>query len=645
MLVHHVLFALATAALLSAGLRVASLAASSGLERVVTAATFAASAAILEALLLGLVSLGGSAAALSAAAALTWLVVRLTVEPRGAGPAEALAAWWAALGPRERVVAGGVLGLFAAWTLWILRTPALGVDSLVYHLPEALDWIEGGQPGSIDTVFPLLPVGNYPLDGELLPAWGMAISSSFVPALLMAPAMLALLATSAWLGLRSLGVPRLVAGLATATLCSTPTLTIWQQYGAQTDLPALAWLVTAAALTAASRRNPHLAAPALVAAGLAIGTKSTALALTGLLVLALLYLHRSRLRPPSAVLALGAAGFVAVGAIWYLRNLVLHGSPLWPFVATPWGDPVPEGFLSKPLNVPFREVPGDTIDRVGSGYVRLLAGGIVVLVAGVLAWTLDRRREVVAASATAALSIALWTTGPLTGVTDDRSLDSIVLSSVRYLLPATAAALLALALAGRRPGAARAVVCTAMAAALVWNFLRDHSFGHPSFPSLLVPVAGLLAGAVLGLAASRVSLPSRVPAALAPIAVVAAGALLVPVASGFLSRHARAGLFDAGLAAWFAGQPAFRDRDDPIAVIPTHAAPFAGDRLQHELRLVPIEAGCEQLERARDEAWVVMRRDSVTGDYRARDCVLQERPAYEDATFRVYPPRGVGVAR
>ena len=95
------------------------------------------------------------------------------------------------------------------------------------------------------------------MTNEVLLEWSSAISRSFVPVMLWAPATLALLAIAGWCGLRSVMVPRLPAGLAVLTLCLTPPLTHWQKNGAHTDLPALAWLLCAAALCAASVGRPQ----------------------------------------------------------------------------------------------------------------------------------------------------------------------------------------------------------------------------------------------------------------------------------------------------------------------------------------------------------------------------------------------------
>ena len=66
--------------------------------------------------------------------------------------------------------------------------------------------------------------------------------------------MFVLLATSGWLGLRTLGADRLLAGFGVAAVCSAP-LVMEATRTSGTDLPALAWLAAAAALVASSARR------------------------------------------------------------------------------------------------------------------------------------------------------------------------------------------------------------------------------------------------------------------------------------------------------------------------------------------------------------------------------------------------------
>src|SRR3954468_8471252 len=82
---HHALLGASVVALASAGLRLASMLAERGLPRLLAAAAFATAAAVAEALLLGLVSLGGSTAALTVAALAT-VAASYALLPRPALP-------------------------------------------------------------------------------------------------------------------------------------------------------------------------------------------------------------------------------------------------------------------------------------------------------------------------------------------------------------------------------------------------------------------------------------------------------------------------------------------------------------------------------------------------------------------------------
>src|SRR3954470_15798194 len=221
---HHALLGVSVAALGAAGLRAASPLAPGGLARGLVAATFASAAAVAEALLLGLFALGGSTAALVVAAVATWVVARLLLPEPRVRVAEELSAWWGERSGAERVVLGAVVGAGAAWAAWQLRYPALGFDTVVYHLPEIVLWLQHGTPGSIQELIPDQPVGNYPLTAEVMVAWGMGISRSFVPLILLPWAWIALTAAAGWAGLRALRVPPLATALAVAAVCTNPWL-------------------------------------------------------------------------------------------------------------------------------------------------------------------------------------------------------------------------------------------------------------------------------------------------------------------------------------------------------------------------------------------------------------------------------------
>src|SRR4051812_8023318 len=383
-------------ALAVAGLRLASPLVERGLPRALAAAAFATALAVAEAMLLGLVALGGSSVALTAAALATGAAT-IAWLPRPVVSASAeIGEWWSALSVFERVVIGALAGAELAWAAWQLLHPGLGFDTIHYHLPEMVIFVQGGHPGSIHDVLPGLPVGNYPLATEVTVGWAMGIGRSFVPLILWPWVTLALTATAAWGGLRALDVPRMAAGLAAAALCTNPWLLGWQSNGSVTDPPALAWLVVCAGLTAMSRHNRALLVPAVVAAGLAMGGKTTVLPnLVLVLALGLWSGWRARALPVRPLLGATVVA-TGVGAFWYLRNLFEHGSPFWPLIAAPWGDPLPRAVELQSAS--FLDHPGPTIDLLHHAYINRFGGALIVLAAALLAPLVAPRRRVVFAS-------------------------------------------------------------------------------------------------------------------------------------------------------------------------------------------------------------------------------------------------------
>jgi hypothetical protein len=640
---HHVLLAAATVALGAAGLRVASLAAPSGLERVLSAAALAFAAAVGEALLLGLVGLGGTSYALAVAAGLTWLAARVAVPGPAVPLASELSAWWDGLRAPQRVLTGALAGAWLAWVVWLLLHPSLGFDTVLYHLSEAAVWSTDGHPGSVELILRGLPVTNYPITDEVFLSWAVGVSKSLVAASLIVPLQVVLLGSAAWCGLRSLSVPRVTAAFAVAALCSLPAVIAWQSNGAAPDPAALAWLVTSAALVAASRARPALLAPAVVAAGLAIGTKTTTGPLIVLLLAVALWMHRTRLRSMAWPLALAVLVALGTGGVWYLRNLFDHGSPLWPFVALPWGDPLPPAVRA--ANDSFLQQPGATLDAVGDLYLERFLAGIVLLAGAVVAPLLAWRRTVVVASVVALGSLLVWAQAPFTGVPPAyiRVIEG-TFSTTRYLLPGVAAAVLALALAGSgrdlRARIARAILAAAAAIGVVQAF----RLGYPTMPSPVTPLAGALVGAVAAFAEH--ALGSRRPAIglgrfARPAAVAGAlgvGALLAWPAAGYVERHAETGVFASGVSAWFDGRP---DDGRPVASAPIVVGPTTGDRVRRELRPIAEDEGCSDMLRRRRAGYVLLYVSAPAdpGILTLAQC-FTDPPAYEDRQFKVWAPSG-----
>ncbi len=636
---HALALVVAAASIAGAGVRGARALGARGLEVPVAAAPLAATLAGLEALALGLAGLGGSVVALTATAVVTGLLAwRRSPGPVAAPGWRALADAWRGLGRPAQVLLGALAGAALAWLAWLARHPGLGVDPLTYHLPESILWIQQGHPGSVETLQYDFPQGYYPVTNELLVGWVVAIARSSAASLAWVPAMTLLAVLAGWLGLRRLGADRLVSGLAIAAVLLSP-IAASQLIGPHTDLPAAAWLWTAAALVAAAERRPRLLAAALLAAALAVGTKTTTAPLLVLLAAWALWRHR-RARGLVPLVAIAALAGVAVGGLWYLRNLIVHGSPLWPFQATPFGDPRPA--LFDRVDFSFFDRPGTTLARNGESIRRTLGGALIVLGAGVLAPLVHRRRRALLAGAVALVAFATWANAPFTGVSDDPILD-VSATTTRYLLPAIGAAAVALALAATGTRRLRIFAAMALAAACAWSIRETQHLDLVAMPSTTTLLAGAVLGAAVAAALRRLPDLGRAAAAAAAMLGVLA---LVGVGHGFARRQGAAPwLRSKGVVSWAAAQPAWQASGFPVAFAPQMLAPLAGDRLQHRIALVGAAEPCAQVRARALGGWVVLATfpfENLRAPFTARRCLATPpRGAavlYRDESFTVVGP-------
>lgn len=632
-LAQHALLVLSAGLLAAAGWRIADRAAPAGLARPVAAAVLAVAFAVASALVLGLAGLSGSPLALAGAAALVWLGTWRALPAPELGPGAELTAWWTGAEPRARLALGALAVLVAGWAAWNLQHPYVGDDGFTYHLPLAASYVQTGTAGGITEFIQGVPVANYPVTNEVALGWAMGLSGSWVVASVWNPLLVALLLAAGTLGLRALRVPVAVVALALGAFCALPLL-LTQAGGPLTDLPAVAWLITAAGLAAASRDRPGLLPIALLAAALSFGTKTTG----SVLLLAALGLaawpHRQALgalaRPWGWVVPLA----LTVGGIWVLRNVIDHGSPLWPLVATPWGDDVPPDFAA--VDDSFLSRPGDMLDDGQlEDYTNILSGGTFLLLGGLLAGPLVRTRATLVASALVAVATFAWMSAPYTGIDQP----ALAVGALRYLLPALAAATLALTLAARDGGPRlRIAVLVLLAIATVSSIGRTWEFGFPFVPSLGTVVVLAAAGGALGFFWDRLPrIPAIVWRAAPAAAAVAAVVVLTVGADGYLGRHAESGRVDAGLVRAALDQPGFGDDEGlEIAMGPATVAFLRGERLQHDMSFLGSATPCAEVLRRLDRGWVVLQRSPETPAYRHLRSCLPDAPRWQDDVYELH---------
>jgi len=631
-------------ALAAAGLRVASVLAPEGLDRLLAAIVLAVAAACLQGLGLGLIGWGADPYLLTAAAVLTFAAVRTTIPAPALGLAAELGRWWSARPAFQRAALGALTAVSVAWAGWMLQHPFLGEDGVRYRLPTVIEWIGNGSPGSLYAASADYATDAYPLGNELLLAWPMAIARSFVAASVWSPVAVVLTATAGWHLMRRLRVPGPVAAAAIAAVLLTP-LNIAHLNEPGADLPALAWAACCAALCTGAARRPGLLAPAALAAALALGAKTTALVPVAVALAAGLYSARGSLRPVRGILLAGGAAALVLGGFWYARNLILHGSPLWPFRAAPWGDPSPP--LIDALDHSLLERPRATLRGRTDLYVNELSGALVLMAGALAAPLLNRSRVVLGLFAAAGVALLAYAAAPVTGL-GDAALPAFPLLSLRYLLPALAVCAVAIAVAASRDDRRVArVAFVVLAASGLWSAIDSLHLEFPIGPPVATlwpaAIAGALLALAVGAAVRRVPRTAARPAAVAGLLLLAVLAALP--AQGYVERAAV--MDEAPLAA----VPRFFESarapgpTTPVLYSTTPDARVAGDRLRRPQRLLRGDLPCPAYRRG----WAVLTNSS--GALNAvRELQLPlgplERCRYPDRPVTgvpgqalVYPPR------
>jgi hypothetical protein len=289
----------------------------------------------------------------------------------GPSPEEASATAGAGGSPTATGPAGpNTFALFVTWSVialvfahWGLTTKdaldrgIFNFDSLWYHMPFAVDMVQSHSTTGLHYTETVFTNWFYPQNSELLHATGILLTHRDTLSLFLNFGFLALAFLAAWCIGRPYGRGHLTV-VAAAIVLECHTLVVREPGAAKNDLIAAALLLAAIAILVNAqirvsrgwrggggsrtarglpagppppRQDPRanaywpLAAAGL-ATGLAVGTKSTAVAMAAALTLAVI-----SLAPAGRRWATAAWWFVPAllgGAYWYLRNLIIAGNPL-----------------------------------------------------------------------------------------------------------------------------------------------------------------------------------------------------------------------------------------------------------------------------------------------------------------------------
>ncbi|MBU0718006.1 MAG: hypothetical protein KJ749_07145 [Planctomycetes bacterium] len=305
-----------------------------------------------------------------------------------------------------------IAALYTVFLIEALTRYPTGYDGLHYHLPLAVRWM---RAGSIDLIYGYMH-GSVPDNAMLVPLLLAFAKLERLITLFNVPNVLLLAAVIYGLA-RALDAGRNAALAAVCVTLSIP-IVVFQSFSSYVDLyGAVAWLTSLLALTWAARVDDHRARRGLIvlaalAAGVALGSKSTYLVIVALLVpiaAAVEWIHRednlNRWRRAACHAGLFAAIALGCSSFWFVRGIVQAGNPVYPVAIQAGDTEILPGFSADdffprrdlatevknwwhyPWTEEKRSGSGETYsvnNGLGAAYAALVPVGVLAAIAGVL---------------------------------------------------------------------------------------------------------------------------------------------------------------------------------------------------------------------------------------------------------------------
>jgi len=241
-----------------------------------------------------------------------------------------------ALGSDRWLVVAILPGVVALLMLfgWALPRPPYGFDPLNYHLPLAAEVIRSGglMPFHFPPYFEAFPY--FTMTGDMFSVWAMLSTgdTSLLPLANIAP--FALLAVVFYGFLREYLPSRAATAAVVSALLTVPAFFVLLN-DAYVELPLWAFMFGSLRLIVLSARNGHhrgLFVLASLLCGSMIGAKLTGIPMSLVLLAAWIAMSRGRgFRWHAGRFGLFVAGVLLSGSYFYIRNIVLTGSPVYPF--------------------------------------------------------------------------------------------------------------------------------------------------------------------------------------------------------------------------------------------------------------------------------------------------------------------------
>ncbi len=280
-------------------------------------------------------------AAVAVFAAAAWgLTRRDEKRARFAGPL--LTEMLAAL-RQDRLLVVAILPAVVALAMllgWAAPRPSYGFDPLNYHLPLAAAIVRTGGLAPIHFPPYAETFPYFTMTGDMFGVWAMLSTgdTSLLPLANLAP--FALLAVVLYGFLRDSLPSRAAAAAVTSALLTVPSIFVLLT-DAYVEIPLWAFMFGALRMIVLSARKDHdfhLFVMASLLCGSMIGTKLTGLPMAVVVLAAWLVVSRGQGAARRAGrLALFAGGVALTGSYFYVRNMVLTGSPVYPFPMTIFG--------------------------------------------------------------------------------------------------------------------------------------------------------------------------------------------------------------------------------------------------------------------------------------------------------------------
>ncbi|MEQ1788489.1 MAG: hypothetical protein ABL966_15660, partial [Acidimicrobiales bacterium] len=544
------------------------------------------------------------------------------------------------------VSAGATTGLWCVQVARSLRTGITDFDSINYHLTHSAAFVQSGSIGGAHSAMADPFHAFHPMGQSLLGAGTMALAGTDLAVPLLHLGWLLLAFAAAW----ALGQPRglgwscvAVASVAVAV----PAVAAFSG-SATTDQASIALALAAAALLSAVRERPELVAVAGLAAGLAVGTKLSAVPVIAVLVLVVLL---TGALPRRRLWLLGAAATLTGGA-WYVRNVLIAGSPLpamdLPLLRrtpTPVFDAVDDTLLDATRALGLSEVARSLTRALTAPGLALVAIILTIAAIAVLRGGPTRRLLGLAGLA----GVAAYVVTPLSGTTSVPGVAPgfFVMANARYAMPAVALAGIAAVLMLWPPW--RWLLVTASAGVVGLAVLEAARPEADAVAILFGPALGLgpAAWAALGATAAvvgaevhrRSALPSlaRVPRIVGVGLVVAVGTLGATLAADRYDRtryaepegsvrYARSG----PVLAWIEAQP-------PLEIAAVGLAdlyPLAGSDARHAVTYLGVRGPWSDLRAAATcaelrDAVNAMQPDAIVADIAGVESVVGVQRAVE----------------